>query len=124
LDEEVYWKDEFMESYLAVFAKYNDRIKLIMSAHAHPGEIRAPLSSRYPSLSLPILMNPSVSPLGFIMPAYTILDLPLSSSPTVTWRFLQLLEYFVTQYPMFETFDLQKSLNVDLGNVTSIRAFS
>jgi hypothetical protein len=74
--EEIYWKDKYMNTYLGVFAKYQSRILLMMSAHAHPGEVRAPISSRYPDLNLTILMNPSVSPIGLMMPSYTILDLP------------------------------------------------
>jgi hypothetical protein len=82
-----------MNSYLGLFNDYQDRIIMILSAHAHPGEIRAPVSSRYPDLSLVLMMTPSISPLGFIQPAYTILDLKTAAlpgnkpAPSAIWRF-------------------------------------
>ena len=48
---------------------------MILSGHVHPGEIRAPKSSRYPNLNIKIMMTPSVTPDGFMNPGYTILDL-------------------------------------------------
>jgi len=96
----------------------------MMSAHAHPGEIRAPVSSRYPSLSLPILMNPSVSPIGLMMPSYSILDLPHFGVPKIYWRSLNLLDYYVTQIPLFYTNDPQQQYNISLGEVSTIRTFT
>ena len=91
LGEEVYWKDEYMSSYLGVLSNATN-ILLMMSAHAHPGEVRAPVSSRYPQLALPIIMNPSVSPIGLMMPSYAVLDVPKTeTAPKVIWRSLNLL---------------------------------
>jgi hypothetical protein len=124
LGEEVYWKDEFMDSYLGLFTKYNDRIKLMMSAHAHPGEVRAPVSARYPKLSLPIAMNPSISPIGLMNPSYSILDMPKGASPYLVWRSLNLFEYHVTQLHLFTTIDPQSRFNLSLSSTSSIREFT
>ena len=85
---------------------------MILSAHAHPGEIRAPKSSRYPDLDIVIMMTPGVSPLGFIQPAYTVLDLlPSASVPSkieakAVWRFLQLHNYILYEWASFTTLDV------------------
>ena len=83
-----------MQTYLGIIAKYQQRIIMVLGAHAHPGEIRAPLSERYPELSLTILMTPCVSPLGLLNPGYTVIDIAKSSStksgfnPIAVWRYL------------------------------------
>lgn len=76
--DRAYWKDQYMQTYLEIFAKYQQRIIMVLGAHAHPGEIRAPLSERYPELNLTILMTPCVAPLGLLNPGYTVIDLPKS----------------------------------------------
>ena len=41
-----YWKDDILDAYLALFATYQSRIIMLLSAHAHPGEVRAPVSAK------------------------------------------------------------------------------
>ena len=106
LGEDTYWKDEYMASYLGVISNASN-VLLMMSAHAHPGEVRAPVSSRYPNLALPIVMNPSVSPIGLMMPSYAILEIPKADAPKIIWRSLDLLQYYMTQLPIYTTTDLQ-----------------
>ena len=74
--------------------QYKSRILMILGAHAHPAEIRAPVSSRYPDFNVTILLTPSVTPMAFMMPAYSIIDFkksvatPNKPVPYVIWRFL------------------------------------
>jgi hypothetical protein len=91
-----------MASYLEVINKYQSKVIMILCAHAHPGEIRAPKSARYPDLNITIMMTPSVSPIGLMSPAYTILDLN-EFKPSATWRFLQMQDYIMYQWPYFNT---------------------
>ena len=96
---------------------------MILGAHAHPGEIRAPVSSRHPDLELVIMMTPSTAPLGLLQPGYTIIDITPNTTSAV-WRFLQLHEYILYEYQDFITLDVQKEFSVNLANATSIRAFT
>ena len=96
---------------------------MILGAHAHPGEIRAPISSRHPDLELVIMMTPSTAPLGLLQPGYTIIDITANTTSAV-WRFLQLHEYILYEYQDFITLDVQKEFSVNLANATSIRAFT
>jgi hypothetical protein len=127
--EKTLWKDQYMESYLKVINDYQYRIIMILGAHAHPAEIRAPVSSRYPDLSLPILLTPSVTPIAFMMPSYTIMNFKPSTqrnkpSPYVTWRYLQLLDYIIYQLPSFTTLDPQTQYGMYISDVSSIRNFT
>jgi hypothetical protein len=97
---------------------------MILAGHAHPGEVRSPVSQRYPDLNLTIMMTPSISPLGFLQPGYTILDLPNNAPPTALWRYLQLHNYIIYEWPTFVTTDIQKAFNISLGDSASIRAFT
>ncbi|TNV78371.1 hypothetical protein FGO68_gene16121 [Halteria grandinella] len=122
---DTYWKDKYLESYLGVIAKYQDSVSMILAAHAHPGEVRAPKSTRYPDLDVTIMMTPSISPLGLLQPGYSILDFPVQAGlyPSAVWRYLQLHDYIIYQWPSFSTLDIQQSFNITLGNAPSIRAF-
>ena len=95
-----------MVIYLGVISNASN-VLLMMSSHVHPGEVRTPMSFRYPNLALPIVMNPSVSPIGLMMPSSTILEVPKADAPKVIWRSLDLLQYYVTQLPIYTTTDLQ-----------------
>jgi hypothetical protein len=105
-DQTDYWRDEILDSYLALFAKYQNRIIMLLSAHAHPGEVRAPVSVKQPNLELVIMMTPSISPLGLLQPGYTIIDVTPSTTKAV-WRFLQLHNYILYRWPSFQTVDLE-----------------
>jgi hypothetical protein len=102
-----------MDTYLRVMNQYKSRILMILGAHAHPAEIRAPVSSRYPDFNVTIMLTPSVTPMAFMMPAYSIIDFKKSSSssnkpvPYVIWRFLQLHEYIISQLGLYSTLDPQ-----------------
>jgi hypothetical protein len=102
-----YWKDDILDAYLALFATYQSRIIMLLSAHAHPGEVRAPVSVKQPNLDLVIMMTPSVAPLGFIQPGYTLIDVTATTTKAV-WRFLQLNNYILYRWPTYQTVDLEK----------------
>ena len=60
---------------------------LILGAHVHLGEIRAPLSSLNPELlNLTLMMTPGLSPIFGNNPGYTILDID-EDEIKATWRF-------------------------------------
>lgn len=108
--EKTLWKDEYMETYMRVLNNYKSRILMILGAHAHPAEIRAPVSSRYPDFNVTILLTPSVTPMAIMMPAYSIIDFKKEQEgsrpvPYVIWRFLQLHDYTIYQYATFTTLD-------------------
>ena len=118
-----------METYLRVMNQYKSRILMILGAHAHPAEIRAPVSSRYPEFNVTILLTPSVTPMAFMMPAYSIIDFKKSAGsskpvPYVIWRFLQLHEYILSQLALYSTLDPQVEYGLSLDNADSIRAFT
>ena len=68
------WKDQYMDSYLRLLNLYKSRIIIILGGHVHTAEIDAPVSSRYPDFNVTILLTPSITPGGFMMPSYSIID--------------------------------------------------
>jgi hypothetical protein len=65
---------------------------MLLGAHIHQAEIQAPISTSSPSFALPLILTPSVSPIYFTNPGYTIMDLEKSDSGKwesnmVNWRF-------------------------------------
>ena len=80
---------------------------MLLSAHAHPGEVRAPVSAKQPDLDLVIMMTPCLAPYSFFQPGYTIIDVTPSTTKAV-WRFLQLHNYILFRLPTFKTVNLKK----------------
>jgi hypothetical protein len=60
---DVFWNQTVLNSFMEFLARRQDRIIAIIAAHVHTFEIRAPLSTVFPNVSVPLLMSPSISPL-------------------------------------------------------------
>ena len=118
-----YWKEEYLNAYLDLFAQYQDKIIMLIGAHAHPGEIRAPVSSRHPDLELIIMMTPCLAPYSFFQPGYTVIDIK-PTKINAEWRFLQLQDYILFRFINFNTIDINKEFNINLASATSVRAFT
>jgi hypothetical protein len=106
-------------------ARRQDRIIAIIAAHVHTFEIRAPLSTAFPNVSVPLLMSPSISPLHENNPGYSVLDFKLEDDGSLTlkheMRFLQLNEYQFEHSVNFITTKMQERFNVDFLSASSIR---
>lgn len=75
-----FWKDTYKLRFLDIVNTYSSKIVMILAAHIHQADIRAPVSASYPDLSLSMLLTPSVSPIFMNNPGYTVLDLDLEVS--------------------------------------------
>jgi hypothetical protein len=134
---EDFWKEAYASEFLRILHTYQSKIVLVMGSHIHQAEIRAPASTTYPGLLIPIYLSPSVSPIFFNNPGYSVLDLtepsPVSlirpsaayQSKALSWRFLQLYEYSVTRMvkPAMITVHPQKLFDLTLTSAESVRGF-
>ena len=69
-----------MDSFLEVVERFQDRVIILLGAHVHSGEIRAPLSFLNKDLTnLTVMMTPGVAPIFNNNPGYTIMDIDTSS---------------------------------------------
>jgi len=89
--DEQFWKNDSMDAFFEVITKYQDRIHIMLGAHVHSGEIRAPLSFLNKELTnLTLMMTPGVAPIFNNNPGYTLMNFDDDSISKVHWRFLQL----------------------------------
>ena len=108
---EDFWIAEYKETLLELLNKYQSKIVMILGAHIHQADIRAPISNKYPDLNIPLILTPSVSPYFDNNPGYTVLDLELDqktkvwSSPLAHLRYFQLFEYTLSRSISFLTVD-------------------
>jgi hypothetical protein len=82
-----------MDAFLEVIERFQDRVVIMLGAHVHSGEIRAPLSFLNKGLTnLTVMMTPGVAPIFNNNPGYTIMDVDPSSQliNDLSWRFFQL----------------------------------
>lgn len=109
-------------------ARRQDRIIAIIAAHVHTFEIRAPFSTAYPNVSVPLLMSPSISPLHGNNPGYSVLDFKLEHDGSLTlkheMRFLQLSQYQFEHSVEFITTKMQERFGVDFLSAQSIRGLA
>ena len=77
--DESFWNDLSLSKYLELFTQYQDKILIVLGAHVHSGEIRAPISSEFGDLNLTVMMTPGMSPIYNNNPGYTILDISKDS---------------------------------------------
>ena len=70
------------------------KIVMILGAHIHQADIRAPISNKYSDLNIPLILTPSVSPYFDNNPGYTVLDLELDQKTKVWSSPLAHLRYF------------------------------
>jgi hypothetical protein len=75
-----FWKETFKTEFLRIISAYQSKIIMVLGAHIHQADIRAPYSATYPDLSLPMFLTPSVSPIFLNNPGYSILDLNLQAN--------------------------------------------
>jgi len=101
--KEPFWNRSLEPIFLYTLSQFQSKIVLVLGAHIHSGEIKAPLSSNFPDLALPIMLSPSTSPIFFNNPGYTILDIEDGVSKLVHWRHLQLYQYSIGRMPSFST---------------------
>jgi predicted glycosyl hydrolase (DUF1957 family) len=80
-----FWKPDSTEDYLEVFTKYHDRILMLLGAHVHMGEIRAPKFKDQVNLSL--MMTPSIAPIFANNPGYSILEVSNDGKIDITWKY-------------------------------------
>ena len=73
---------------------------------------------------MPILLTPSVSPIFYNNPGYTIIDVEDGETKMVHWRHLQLYQYAVTRLKSFSTIRPQSLFNVRFSDPYSIRYFT
>lgn len=91
---EDFWIAEYKETLLELLNKYQSKIVMILGAHIHQADIRAPISNKYSDLNIPLILTPSVSPYFDNNPGYTVLDLELDQKTKVWSSPLAHLRYF------------------------------
>lgn len=122
--DQQFWKNESIDTFLEIVSKYQDRILILLGAHVHSGEIRAPLSFLHKDLTnLTIMMTPGVAPIFKNNPGYTILSLK-DFDMEAKWRFFQLNEYIFLKRQDFITIEPEELFGFKLSDSSSIRAFS
>ena len=87
-----FWKDEFQDPYLDLLSSYNDLILLQVGSHIHRASLKQP------NLAIaPLLLTPSISPIYFNNPSFTVLDVK-AGDYTITTHSLQLWIYSLTSF--------------------------
>lgn len=72
--EETFWREELLDRFLHICTKYQDKIVVLLGAHVHAADIRAPYSEKNKDLfNFTIMMTPGLSPVFGNNPGYTIL---------------------------------------------------
>ena len=122
---DVFWNSTCLKSFMSLLNTYQDRISMILGAHVHTFEIRSPLSSSFPNVSVPLLMSPSISPLHENNPGYSVMDFGVKANGSLAMkhemRFFQLNDYTVFHDIEFITTDIQEKFHVSFLSSDSIR---
>jgi hypothetical protein len=119
------WKTDFLDTYMQIIDTYQSQIIIILGAHIHCSDFRAPLSSSYPNINVVEYINPAVSPIYANNPAYTVLEVSHENGvDDMTWRFLQLYEYLFFKWVRFESMKPEEIFNVDFNEATTLQTFT
>lgn len=87
--------------------KHQSKIKMVLGAHIHEADVRAPISKSFPDLKVVQFATPSVSPIFNNNPGYTIMEIRESSNhiSMMEWRYFNLYQYTLFKYKSFLTID-------------------
>ncbi|TNV78753.1 hypothetical protein FGO68_gene3108 [Halteria grandinella] len=124
---EDFWRQTYKDIFSQIITDNRDKIHMILGAHIHQADIRAPLSTTQPTLKpIPLILTPSVSPIYYNNPGYSIMDFDQNngySTSLVNWRFFQLYEYTLTRTlsTSFITTDPQALFNVHFSDAATIQ---
>jgi hypothetical protein len=125
--DEQFWKNESMDDFLELLTRYQDKIFIVLGAHVHSGEVRAPQSFLNKDLTnITIMMTPGVAPIFNNNPGYTIIDLD-SETQTIKhlyWRFFQLQEYFVLRLDNFISVNPHEAFGINLNKASTVLAYA
>ena len=128
--EETFWKNTTLDRFLKLCTKYQDKILVLMAAHVHAGDVRAPYSYKNKELfNFTIMMTPGLSPIYGNNPGYTFLQIDEGNKTKPwnidsEWRFFQLHEYMMFKLKSFVTFDPQDLYGFQLTNAESVRNYT
>jgi hypothetical protein len=75
LELDDFWQPSFKSRFLSILSTYHSRILMVLGAHIHQGDIRAPTPSTTSNPLPPIYLTPSVSPIFLNNPGYSVLTL-------------------------------------------------
>jgi hypothetical protein len=133
---EHFWKEEYITYFNDITANHSEQILLIIGAHIHFADVRAPFrpslaneTTKHPEMKSVLLICPSVSPIFLNNPGYSVLDLsPANQSlvPTIhsfKWHFLDYARFIRSNASEidFTTIDTQKEFGIDLNDYRTIR---
>ena len=123
--EEQFFRSTYTSQLLSILNQHQDRIQMLMGAHIHWGDIRAPISTEFPNLDVVIYASPSVSPIFNNNPGYSVMDLNAASGEVVDlkWRYLQLYSYIFLKYKSFATVNPLSLFGIDINKPESVRSY-
>ena len=68
------WHGNYTKAFLEILEEFNS-VELVTGGHIHRSEIRMPRSKTFPKVGIPLVVTPSLTPVYFNNPSYTVMDL-------------------------------------------------
>ena len=105
--------------------KFESNVLFNLASHIHRAKLTAPTSIYVKDLNLNTIIGPSISPVYYNNPGFTVLDLESASGKfnlkEITYHFFDLSFYTLFQGEKWIQTDVSKEFGVDLNSADSIR---
>jgi hypothetical protein len=95
----------------------------VNGGHIHEAEFRSSRSKDFPDLNVAFLITPSMTPLFYNNPGYTVLDIENGLVSNLKMRFFQLFEYTFFSTKRFTTTHFESEFGISINEPNSIRDF-
>ena len=118
---------DFFNDYAGILAPWSDRIPLSLGSHIHRMTYIAPKSSKHPDLDLKILVSPSITPVYFNDPGFTVVHLDKDKDSRklkiaeISLRFFSFSNIFMYNKPVWRNFEVSKQLRIDVDSTEELR---
>jgi hypothetical protein len=106
-----------------VLNRYQSSILFINGGHIHESEFRSSISKNFPDLNVAVLVTPSLTPLFYNNPGYTVADFNKGIVSNLHMRHFQLFEYIFLSSKRFTTIDFESLFGFSINQPDSIRSF-
>ena len=113
---------DFFDDYASILTPFRKQIPLALGSHIHRMTYISPYSAKHPDLDLKILVTPSITPVYYNDPGFTVIHFKkddnsdLLKLSEISLRFFSFSNIFMYQKPVWRDFEISNYLGIDVDS--------
>ena len=120
---------DFFNDFASILTPFKDRIPLCLGSHIHRMTYISPLSYSHPDLDLKFLVSPSITPVYFNDPGFTVVHLNTDRETgalkvqEISLNFFSLDNIFMYGQPVWRLFKVSEYLGINIDSAEQLREY-